>query len=1006
MNQIINDCLIGLNKVGGVFYSYAAGILVQSALLVILLFIIDLLLRKRVRAVFRYWLWLLVLMKLVLPPMLSLPTGIGYWVGDHIPAAADVSNRTFDTVALERARPSGGMPHVRPSENVTSENTTMASGDTGLTSLTWQAVVFLLWLAGVLAFLAVLVQRIMFVGGLVAAGCPAGDELTGLLEQCRRQMTVKRDIKLRLSEAVPSPAVCGLLSPVVLMPTSLVEKLSPEGLRAALIHELAHIKRGDLWVNSIQTFLQVVYFYNPFVWFANSMIRKVCEEAVDETVLVALGGQAKHYSNTLIDIGETVFWKADLGLRLIGVAESKKALQWRIRHMLNRPIPKSSKLGVLGIIVVIIIAAVLLPMARAQRPEPGSKPMTKHDTETALTTAPVLSQHPVFRKIFIPGNLTDAQLSPDGKSIAMAREGKLWIIHSDSTSGTDDPNAFQLVNTGEIKVDSYGLTWSGDGQWIAFNGAQPILDGKGEGNYRMYVVSAQGGKPREVYKAYRGGTVHNRQMSLSPNGEILAFSSGDTNELHIYTIAVKGGVPRRLVDTPSREPVFSPDGELITYVEDKDLGNGGGALWVVPTVGGTARRVADANNAWSPVWSPDGRMIAFFDWKGGKQICIIPVNEHGEPTGEKTAIDYPEETGRLYRLTGWTPDNKIGAIFQSSAQVGLYTLSPNSGLATLVTHTGRGGFLQPRWSPDGKRIIYMKWPGEDGSNWLNYGLASISAEGGEATMIPIESDTKISRASWGGGGSVSPDGKTIVFAGCKAQEAAADTMHIWTLPIEGGRATQLTNAPVPLTDKFPCWAPDGKAIAFVRSRDSKNIVKMFTEADICIIPSAGGEPRQLTSESDRVIFGAIAWSPDGKLLAYQSKDKEWSPAGNTLRVIPSKGGESRIVAKLQLFDGNNELAWSPDSRRIALNDGGIRIISLDDGRVADVNPGVAMTKSYHLDWSRDGAKLVFAGYQGGERGFWLMENFLRTSKSVKDSKWQLQLIAMTTIPHGQVSAIP
>ena len=213
------------------------------------------------------------------------------------------------------------------------------------------------------------------------ASCPAGDDLTGLLKECRRQMAVRREIKLRLSEAIPSPAVCGLLRPTVLMPTSLVEGLSPEGLRATLIHELAHIKRGDLWVNSVQTFLQVVYFYNPFVWFANSVIRKVCEEAVDETVLVALGGQAEGYSNTLIDIGEMVFWKTDIGLRLIGVAESKKALQWRIRHMLNRPIPKSSKLGALGIAMLLVIAAILLPMARAQKAGEKSWPVSSDNQE-------------------------------------------------------------------------------------------------------------------------------------------------------------------------------------------------------------------------------------------------------------------------------------------------------------------------------------------------------------------------------------------------------------------------------------------------------------------------------------------------------------------------------------------------------------------------------------------------------------------------------------------------
>ena len=113
--------------------------------------------------------------------------------------------------------------------------------------------------------------------------------------------------------------------------------------------------------------IQAVYFYNPFVWFANAMIRRVCEEAVDETVLVTLGGDVEDYSDTLLDISETVFQRSILGLRLIGVAESKKALKWRIRHMLNRPIPKNANLGILGLSAILVLAAVLLPMAKAEK---------------------------------------------------------------------------------------------------------------------------------------------------------------------------------------------------------------------------------------------------------------------------------------------------------------------------------------------------------------------------------------------------------------------------------------------------------------------------------------------------------------------------------------------------------------------------------------------------------------------------------------------------------------
>jgi beta-lactamase regulating signal transducer with metallopeptidase domain len=370
MNQAVNDCLAGWNTIGKAFCGYAAGAFVQSAVLIVVLLALDVLWHKRVRAVFRYCVWLLVLVKLVLPPTLSLPTGIGYWVGNRLPTAPVVSAPVpteHKPVAAQRdarPEPSGGIPQARPSAQA-AESLTPAPPVTGnWTPVTWQGVVLLLWLAGLLAFLVLLAQRLRFVRGLVAASTPAGDDLLDLLEQCRRQIGVRRPVGLRTLDTLPSPAVCGLWQPVILMPATLVQKLSPEGVRASLIHELAHIKRADLWINVVQTFLQVVYFYDPFVWLANAMIRRTCEEAVDETVLVTLGGQAKSYSNTLIDISEVAFWKADFGLRLIGVAESRKALQGRIKHMLTRPMPKSARIGVLGTIVILVVAAVLLPMAR------------------------------------------------------------------------------------------------------------------------------------------------------------------------------------------------------------------------------------------------------------------------------------------------------------------------------------------------------------------------------------------------------------------------------------------------------------------------------------------------------------------------------------------------------------------------------------------------------------------------------------------------------------------
>jgi len=319
--------------------------------------------------------WMLVFVKLILPPTFSLPTGVGYWSGDYLSANSPVLQQVSSVVRPEPARApapedfalSAEISQDQPSQKNPENAAPVTSAVSDLETLTWQAVVFGLWLVGVLVISVLLIQRMLFVRGLVAQSASAKNRLPDMLNQCRRQVGVRRNIELRLSNNISSPAVCGLFKPVILMPTALTEKLSPDKLRAVLIHELVHIKRADIWVNLVQTVLQIIYFYNPFVWLANAVVRRIREQAVDEMVLVTLEAGATSYSNTLIDIAEMAFWKTSLSLRLIGVVESKKALHRRIKLMLNRPVPKNAKLGTFGLLVVIVAAAILLPMAKAQK---------------------------------------------------------------------------------------------------------------------------------------------------------------------------------------------------------------------------------------------------------------------------------------------------------------------------------------------------------------------------------------------------------------------------------------------------------------------------------------------------------------------------------------------------------------------------------------------------------------------------------------------------------------
>jgi len=589
---------------------------------------------------------------------------------------------------------------------------------------------------------------------------------------------------------------------------------------------------------------------------------------------------------------------------------------------------------------------------------------------------------PTFRKIPIPSELSwNVALSPDGQKLLLVSDEKLWIMPLSGNLGSDFPGKPIQLNTDGIKVLWAGLSWSGDGKSIAFNEFNEIwLQDKPEKdkrNQNIYIVSAEGGKPKKIVENYCDARAVNYRINLSPDGKTLAFSSVDDNEMHIYTIPVKGGIAKQLVESPAREPVFSPDGKMIAYVEAKRLGRGGGGLWVVPSSGGSPTFVVQAGNAGSPIWSPDARKIAFLDYYEHNKIYIIPVGEDGKPAGEKVTIDAPEGTKEITHLTGWSTDNKIGTII-NRVKYALYTLPEQGGQAALVVHGGDPS--QPRWSPDGEHIVFINIARGKGG-WPNHKLAIVPADGGEITNILTGTDDKIGFIPYQTGIRVSPNGTKIVMSAKKHDDTVFinhfPTTQIWTIPIEGGKLIQITKPPVPYSDYSPCWSPDGKSIAFIRTKLTEERLRPYGETGIYTINSSGGEPKLLISESDKWIL-SINWSPDAKLIAYLTSDKEDSD-NNSLNVVNVDNGITRVVGEVPQANVHTELAWSPDSKRIAFNDKEgevIKVMSVDDGSVQDVETGLVNANIYHLDWSPDGKRFVFAGYQGGIPEFWLIENFL------------------------------
>ncbi|MBN1359074.1 MAG: DUF4440 domain-containing protein [Sedimentisphaerales bacterium] len=372
----MNAALVTLNQFGASFVNHAGSMFLQAGILIALLWALDRVLRRRLRASLRYGLWMLILVKLTLPPSFSLPTGVGSWTGriGHrvagiLPAHVEDVHRV---AGVSPARVEGDSPSLKnqPAWNRDQSllQTSLGAGreaEDVPVRIAWPGALLVGWLLGVSVLGSALLVRAFSLRRIVRRAEPPGEAMLSLLAQCQHEVGLATYVNLKLTRDLSGPAVCRIWRPVILVPKALTDSLPEDKQRAILIHELCHIKRADPWVNLAQTLLQVFYFYNPLVWLANASIRRVREQAVDERVLVCLKGQLQCYSHTLIDIAAVMTLRARLGIGLIGVLESKTRLNERIELMLHRPTPHNAGLGIKGLAALVALGCALLPMAAA-----------------------------------------------------------------------------------------------------------------------------------------------------------------------------------------------------------------------------------------------------------------------------------------------------------------------------------------------------------------------------------------------------------------------------------------------------------------------------------------------------------------------------------------------------------------------------------------------------------------------------------------------------------------
>ena len=178
---------------------------------------------------------------------------------------------------------------------------------------------------------------------------------------------LRRAPHVRVSASVETPLVTGLLRPVVLLPARRLDTLSDEQRRMVICHELAHLKRADLWLGCIPALAERMFFFHPLAHVASREYALAREAACDASVMRTLDAAPQDYGRLLLALGVS---SSNRGLTAAGAAWSFQNLKRRISMLQDISI-RSGRSRLLTAAIVALAVAALLPLRLVARPSPA-----------------------------------------------------------------------------------------------------------------------------------------------------------------------------------------------------------------------------------------------------------------------------------------------------------------------------------------------------------------------------------------------------------------------------------------------------------------------------------------------------------------------------------------------------------------------------------------------------------------------------------------------------------